>query len=358
MKKIIGLLLTCCTVLSSIAQSNVGIGTASPAASAALDISSTTKGLLVPRMTASQRTSIANPAKGLLVYDIDLNALYDYNGSAWSAVGGNGLTLPYSASPALAGLAFAISNTGTAIQGSATAASAYGIFGVNNTASGFGIGGNSISGTGVYGFSSGSGVGLRGVSSSGYALLTSGNLRLTGGNTNPLTGAVLTSTDANGNAVWKPNQIAFRAVGVENQFITEGVDRKLEFSLAQFNYGNGFSPFSGSVTSGSSVFTAPVSGVYAFEASVAVVNDDDLSYSSVEVSIFVNGFKTAPVLIEDDDNTSIVGLSYGSIHTTLKLNANDKVHVSVQQFNSEDKPVSAKQLGNYNWFSGHLVFAD
>lgn len=343
--------------LLSIAQ-NVGIGTATPHNSAQLEISSTTRGLLAPRLTTAQRNAIASPAEGLLVYDTDLNALYDYNGSAWSAVGGNGLTLPYSAAPALPGLAFAISNTGTAIQGAATAASAYGIFGVNNTASGFGIGGNSISGTGVYGFSSGSGVGLRGVSTSGYALLTSGNLRLTGGNTNPATGAVLTSVDANGNAVWKPNQIAFRAVSVENTSITQGINRKLEYSAASFNYGNGFLPYAGSTTAGSSVFTAPVSGVYAFEAGVAVVNDDDLSFSEVEVSFFVNGFKTVPVYIEEEDNTSSFGLAWGSIHTTLKLNANDKVYVSVQQFNSQDKPVSAKQMGNRNWFSGHLVFAD
>jgi hypothetical protein len=337
---------------------NIGVGTATPHPSAALDVSSATRGLLAPRVTSTQRNAIASPAEGLLVYDTDLNALYNYNGSAWSAVGGNGLTLPYSASPALAGLAFAISNTGTAIQGSATAASAYGIFGVNNTASGFGIGGNSISGTGVYGFSSGSGVGLRGVSNSGYALLTSGNLRLTGGNTNPSTGAVLTSTDANGNAVWKPNQIAFRAVGVENQFITQGVDRKLEFSVAQFNYGNGFSPFSGSVTSGSSVFTAPVSGVYAFEAVVTIFTSDNIDFSEVNLSFFVNGIKSVETYIDDFDNNSNFGLVFGSIQTTLKLNENDKVYLSVRQNNSQNESVSAKQISNRNWFSGHLVFAD
>ena len=50
----------------------VGIGTASPNSSAALDINpSTPKGLLVPRVTAAQRTAIATPATGLMVYQTD-----------------------------------------------------------------------------------------------------------------------------------------------------------------------------------------------------------------------------------------------------------------------------------------------
>ena len=44
------------------AQNNVGINTNMPDASAALDISSTSQGVLVPRMTASQRALIASPA--------------------------------------------------------------------------------------------------------------------------------------------------------------------------------------------------------------------------------------------------------------------------------------------------------
>ena len=46
----------------------VGIGTATPDASAALDITATGKGLLVPRLAQSQRLANASPATGLLVY--------------------------------------------------------------------------------------------------------------------------------------------------------------------------------------------------------------------------------------------------------------------------------------------------
>lgn len=66
------------------ASAQVGIGTSSPNASAQLDISSNSKGLLTPRMTATQRTGISNPATGLLVYQTDGNSgFYYYNGSSW-----------------------------------------------------------------------------------------------------------------------------------------------------------------------------------------------------------------------------------------------------------------------------------
>ncbi|MFD2720734.1 beta strand repeat-containing protein [Hymenobacter monticola] len=50
---------------------NVGIGTPTPNSKAALEISATDKGLLVPRLTAAQRTAIASPPQGLMVYQTD-----------------------------------------------------------------------------------------------------------------------------------------------------------------------------------------------------------------------------------------------------------------------------------------------
>jgi trimeric autotransporter adhesin len=54
---------------------NIGIGTPTPNASAALDITNTGKGLLIPRMTSSAVAAIPNPAKGLMVYDSVKNQL-------------------------------------------------------------------------------------------------------------------------------------------------------------------------------------------------------------------------------------------------------------------------------------------
>jgi hypothetical protein len=68
------------------AQNNVGIGTATPHPSAILDINSTDKGLLVPRMTSAQRTAIPSPVTGLLVFDTDSARFIFYTGSAWSSI--------------------------------------------------------------------------------------------------------------------------------------------------------------------------------------------------------------------------------------------------------------------------------
>lgn len=71
------------------AQNNVGIGTSTPDPSAMLDVSSTTQGMLVPRMTAAQRALITTPATGLLVYQTDMTTgFYFYNGTAWTSLSG------------------------------------------------------------------------------------------------------------------------------------------------------------------------------------------------------------------------------------------------------------------------------
>jgi len=57
-----------------------------PDNSAMLDVSATDKGILIPRMSTSQRTAIASPAKGLLVFDNDLSQFWYYNGVIWVAL--------------------------------------------------------------------------------------------------------------------------------------------------------------------------------------------------------------------------------------------------------------------------------
>jgi len=82
MKQFFTLLAAVLLTASTYAQ--VGVGTTTPDASSALDITSTTKGLLIPRMTETQRDAISSPATGLMIYQTDGTVgFYYYNGSSW-----------------------------------------------------------------------------------------------------------------------------------------------------------------------------------------------------------------------------------------------------------------------------------
>jgi len=63
----------------------VGVGTETPAATAILEILSTTQGFLPPRMTTTQRSAITSPATGLLVYNTTTKSLEMYDGTAWDS---------------------------------------------------------------------------------------------------------------------------------------------------------------------------------------------------------------------------------------------------------------------------------
>jgi hypothetical protein len=81
-------LITAIVNAQSVAINNDG---SPPHANAILDVKSTTKGLLVPRMTSAQRNAM--PAvQGMLVYDTDLNKFYSNNGVAWIEQAAGGAT--------------------------------------------------------------------------------------------------------------------------------------------------------------------------------------------------------------------------------------------------------------------------
>jgi len=124
------------------AQNNIGIGTNAPDASAALDISSTTKGLLIPRMTTAQRNSIAAPVKGLMVFDNDSSSFWYFDGNSWSNLAAGGtLTLPYQQTINSSSSAFNISNqgNGAAVEGKSTSEYGIGITASTNGTGGWGL---------------------------------------------------------------------------------------------------------------------------------------------------------------------------------------------------------------------------
>jgi len=88
--KYVLLLIFLVTAIFSSGQSGVAINTSGVTAnvSAMLDVSSTTAGMLVPRMTSTQKNSISSPATGLLIFQTDVPAgFYYYTGSTWVQLG-------------------------------------------------------------------------------------------------------------------------------------------------------------------------------------------------------------------------------------------------------------------------------
>ncbi|SHL76615.1 hypothetical protein SAMN05444360_104113 [Chryseobacterium carnipullorum] len=64
----------------------IGIGTSTPNTSSILDITSTSAGILMPRMTSVQMNATATPAAGLQVYNTNENCTFLYNGSNWRSL--------------------------------------------------------------------------------------------------------------------------------------------------------------------------------------------------------------------------------------------------------------------------------
>ena len=153
---------------------SAGIGTTAPDASSALEIKSTTQGILISRMTKNQRDAIATPATGLMIYQTTNPAgFYYFNGSAWKAV------TPKSAGWSLTGNA----GTDTAENFIGTTDNTPLIIKVNNKRSGYL---DSASANTTWGFSALSTNGQKGISNSAFgALALTSN---TTGNNNTATG--------------------------------------------------------------------------------------------------------------------------------------------------------------------------
>jgi hypothetical protein len=93
MKKLIIVLLMAVHVQAIAQTGSVGIGTTSPSPAAQLDVTSITKGLLIPRMTGAQRTAIPGPVSGLLVYQNNVETsppssmgFYIYDAGTWKRI--------------------------------------------------------------------------------------------------------------------------------------------------------------------------------------------------------------------------------------------------------------------------------
>lgn len=78
-------------LINLVSYAQIGLGTPTPHASAALDLTSTNKGVLIPRMTDAQKNAIASPAAGLLVWCTDCGTngeMQVFNSVEWTSTVG------------------------------------------------------------------------------------------------------------------------------------------------------------------------------------------------------------------------------------------------------------------------------
>jgi hypothetical protein len=151
MKRLLLFFFLCSSFLISAQGVAINTDGSNPDASSILDIKSTDKGILVPRMTQTQKNAITSPATGLLIYQTDgTSGFYYYNGSAWvQGVGPQGPT-------GATGATGATGTTGaTGPQGIQGATGPQGIQGATGSQGPTGATGPAPSGTGIVTVSSG-----------------------------------------------------------------------------------------------------------------------------------------------------------------------------------------------------------
>ncbi|MEP6675315.1 MAG: tail fiber domain-containing protein [Ferruginibacter sp.] len=90
--KIIILFFATLILLNNAPGQNVGIGTATPNNTAKLEISDTAKGMLIPRIDSIHRVNIANPARGLMLYETNSETFWFFNSSNWLRVGNGAIS--------------------------------------------------------------------------------------------------------------------------------------------------------------------------------------------------------------------------------------------------------------------------
>jgi hypothetical protein len=161
-------ILLCIYVQTADAQMGVNSSGAAPAPSSILDVSSTTKGLLIPRMTSTQRDAIVSPANGLMIYTTNVGEIQVYDGG-WKVASRLNVPLLMSGSIATGVVQGFNTGSGPGSYGYASGGGAGGRFeatigtGASGiSTSGYGVTGNSSSNTGVVG-NSGTGTGVAGI---------------------------------------------------------------------------------------------------------------------------------------------------------------------------------------------------
>lgn len=345
----------------------VGINTQQPDPSAALEIVGTDKGLLIPRVSLqslTDNTTVPNPANALLIYNTNAGigkaGFYYNSGTAqspiWSPIGAEAnLALPYAKTGNGPGAAFFIENTNDAPTSSAI---------TGNSVDAIGIRGVSQNGRGVVGsaISNGTGVFASSANANGTALEVSGPIKISGPGQSPGNGKVLMS-DGSGNATWEniSGDVAFRASGIQgggSEIISnDGLPMKVAFAGQNYDLGDDYNDVNASPHS---TFTAPLSGIYHFDAQINFHNaigngNDHEAYTHSIMLVLIR--KNISSVIAESRQYSIISSS-SSISTDIQLLLGDQVHVEAKM----TTPLGFDQPGTLItplkdcFFSGRLLF--
>ncbi|KQS26780.1 C1q-like domain-containing protein [Dyadobacter sp. Leaf189] len=291
----------------------VGINTTTPHNSAALDIQSTNKGILIPQVelqSSIDNATIVNPATGLLVYNKNGNVLsgvgfYENTGTHvapnWEIL--SRLKLPYSHGTSTNN-AFYIQN----YQGSSGAIA-------------------------IKGYSAGVGTGIFAESDNGYALQIKGLMKIFGAGQVPGVGKVLTS-DATGEATWQ-GPTAFSVSGVKGgggEVVGPGTKYVVPFANENYDTQSSYTLHN---QSPASTFTAPVNGIYHFNAKVLGIN------LAMHLNLLRNGVET------------VLAWGSGMLVRDVQLLQGDKVYVTVTPTSNQHENINIEDY--YTYFTGHLV---
>ncbi|MCF2496415.1 hypothetical protein [Dyadobacter chenhuakuii] len=335
----------------------VGINTLTPDPSAALDIVSSDKGLLIPRVSlqsVSDNATVPNPATALLVYNTNAGlgkTGFYYNAGtaaspAWSIVGGGvaNLALPFSQVVTHNGPLFLINNN----DGNSSSIAISGIA-VNAIA----MRGATVNGTGVVGNTSSSGRGVlaAAANTNGTALEVSGPIKIHGPGQSPGAGKVLTS-DANGNATWDNvlGNVAFRASGIpENgsEKIAPGSVSKVAFAIQDYDLGSNYNDVQGSPHS---TFIAPLNGIYHFDLTLLWNISSYHEYGTRTRFIRTRGGLKVPVssiLFQSGKDGTI------SSSIDLQLLQGDMIHIEGEYFGDDEISIGTNSDDSH--FSGRLI---
>ena len=339
MKKIL-LFICLSSFITALSFSQVAINTTGAVAnsSAILDISSTSKGVLIPRISlvsATDNITIPNPAPGLMLFNTNANlgkgtGFYFNGGTAaspsWTAV--RSLVFPFSDGTNSATSVFSIENYSSIISSSAIKANAQ-----------QGIAVEAISG---------SGIGVAAKSFTGNALEVSGKVKIWGNGQVPAAGKVLTS-DANGNATWEGAR-AFMAVGMKaggsNQ-LSSGVETKVAFGLVRYDLGNDYNDAN---KSPHSTFTVPVTGIYHFDIHIKWLNSSTSGVKTIRLIRKRNGGYATLASESTDDLTAYMSQA---ISLDFDLAVNDEIYVTAYQDSGDPQFISPEY--EKTWFNARLV---